>query len=201
MAVVTFRELTEDDFELLAHWLGREHVQAWWRDPSAPSTVAQNYGPRIRGETRTEVFVVRLEHTDVGMIQRYRIADHADWLQCLAQTGFDASQAAGIDYLLGDLAAIGRGVGTEMIRSFTNKLFAEIGDITTIAVTPQAANTASCRVLEKAGYRQHWVGMLDSDDPADEGEAALYVRSRHDWSVDRFEGPAEVFRAGSRSAR
>ncbi len=62
-----------------------------------------------------------------------------------------------------------------MIRGFTDKLFDELDDITSIAVTPQRANVASCRVLEKAGYERRWVGMLDSDDPSDDGETSLYT--------------------------
>jgi len=176
--VTAFRPLTEDDFDLLAGWLERDHIQLWWRDPSAPSTVAEKYGPRVKGEAKTEVFVVRYRNTDVGIIQRYRIADHPEWLADLAGTGFDGSRAAGIDYLLGDPAVIGRGVGSEMIRTFTDKLFVDFDDISSIAVTPQTANVASCRVLEKAGYERWWVGSLDSDDPSDEGEAALYVKAR-----------------------
>lgn len=176
--MVTFRALREDDYGLLAEWLGRDHVQAWWRDPEAPSKVPEKYGPRVRGEVPTEVFVVVSDGSDVGIIQRYRIADHPMWFETLARSGLDPSQAAGIDYLIGDEQAIGRGVGTAMIRDFTDKLFAELDDIMLIAVTPQVGNAASCRVLEKAAYERRWVGVLNSDDPADAGQAALYVKWR-----------------------
>lgn len=177
-STVTFRELTEADFGLLADWLGRAHVQEWWRDSSAPAAVAKKYGRRIRGEEPTEVFVVGVDGADVGMIQRYRIRDHPEWLETLAGAGVDASEAAGIDYLLGDPAVVGRGVGSEMIRSFTGKLFADYKDVISVVVTPQAANAASCRVLEKAGYEQRWIGVLESDDPADDGTAVLYRKIR-----------------------
>ncbi len=176
--MVTFRPLHQDDFGLLSTWLERSHVQAWWRDPSAPEAVARKYGPRVRGESPTEVFIVGVDDRDVGMIQRYRIADHPEWLVVLAQTGFDAASAAGIDYFIGEPESVGRGVGTAMIRAFTDQLFADLPDVECVAVTPQSANIASCRVLEKAGYDRLWTGQLDSDDPADEGEAALYVRRR-----------------------
>lgn len=83
-----------------------------------------------------------------------------------------------MDYLLGETKAVGRGLGTEMIRRFTTKLFADLGDVATVAVTPQAACMASCRALEKADYGLRWTGRLATGDPADEGEAALYVRAR-----------------------
>ena len=170
---------------MLARWLGNDHVQAWWRDPRASSTVQEKYGPRVRGEVPIEVFVASAEGVDVGIMQRYRIADHPETLASLDGTGFDASDAAGMDYLLGDGATVGRGVGTEMIRGFTDKLFAEFDDVANVAVTPQAANAASCRVLEKAGYERVWLGTLESDRPSDRGETALYVCSRRAWSSRR----------------
>ncbi len=86
-SAISFRQLTEDDFDLLAVWLGHEHVQEWWRDPSAPTTVREKYGPRVRGEVPTEVFVVHFESVDVGMIQRYRIVDHPEWLEAWHERG------------------------------------------------------------------------------------------------------------------
>lgn len=163
---------------MLSSWLGRDHVQQWWNDPSTRDAVAAKYLPRIRGDEPTEVFVVSDGCADIGMIQRYRIADHPEWLTILGAVGFDAAAAAGIDYLIGEPDRIGRGAGTEMIRAFTDELFTDLPDVSRVAVTPQAANIASCRVLEKAGYRLMWSGELDSDDPSDEGESALYVRDR-----------------------
>ena len=176
--VITFRALTEGDFDLLAGWLASEHVQQWWRDSSAPWTVQEKYGPRVRGEVPTEVFVVCSEGADIGIIQRYRIAEHPEWLETLNGTPVDASGAAGIDYLIGDAAVVGFGLGTEMIRAFTAKAFSDLDNITSIVVTPQVANTASCRALEKAGYDKQWIGVLDSTDPADDDAAAVYVYGR-----------------------
>lgn len=176
--MVAFRPLRESDLTVLAEWLGREHIQEWWRDPAAPETVADKYLPRIRGEVPTEVFVIRLEGRDVGIIQRYRISDHPEWLQTLTGTGFDPRTAAGIDYLIGEPDLIGQGIGTATIGAFTRKVFSDYADVETIVVTPQAANIASCRILEKEGYERLWVGALNSDDPSDAGEAALYVKRR-----------------------
>lgn len=88
------------------------------------------------------------------------------------------SFAAGIDYLIGEPDHVGLGIGTQAVRRFTRRPFAEWPDIEDVVVTPQTANLASCRVLEKAGYELTWTGVLDSDDPADAGVASLYVRHR-----------------------
>lgn len=176
--MVTFRAMREDDVELVAGWLSREHIRTWWSDPATPAEVAAKYLPRIRGEDPTEMFIVHHADRDIGLIQRYRIADHPEWLTILSDAGFDASSAAGIDYLVGEPDLVGRGVGTGMIQAFTERLFDDLADVSCVAVTPQSTNVASCRVLEKAGYRLVWTGDLDSDDPSDDGESALYVRDR-----------------------
>ena len=55
-------------------------------------------------------------------------------------------------------------------------------DVETIVVTPNRRNHASCRALEKAGYSLVWIGHLDSDDPADAGDVAIYVNQRAEVS-------------------
>lgn len=80
--------------------------------------------------------------------------------------------------MIGEPELIGMGIGSAAIAAFTRFVLSRYPDVGCIVVTPQAANAASCRVLEKAGYECKWTGMLDSDDPADAGPAALYVMDR-----------------------
>lgn len=170
--------MTEGDLPLVAAWLRAEHVQAWWRDPSAPERVEQKYLPRIRGEEPTEMFVILWHDEPVGMIQRYLLEDHPDWQRTLASTGQTFGSAAGIDYAIGVADLVGRGLGSKAVDAFSRDLFLAYPEVDEIVVTPQAANRPSCRVLEKAGYDLSWTGMLDSTDPGDAGLAALYVLRR-----------------------
>lgn len=41
-----------------------------------------------------------------------------------------------------------------------------------------SAGTQVSGALEKSGYTLAWIGRLDSDDPADDGSSAIYVRHR-----------------------
>lgn len=176
---VAFRALGVADLPQVARWLREDHVQRWWKDPSAPDAVEAKYLPRIHGEEPTEVFVIVWQKRDAGMIQRYRIADYPDWDAAVADA-VPIGAAAGIDYLIGEPDLVGRGVGSEAIRAFSAAVFDGYPEIEQIVVTPQAANRASCRVLEKSGYRLLWTGMLESDDPSDAGLSALYTLDRSD---------------------
>ncbi|MCC5954296.1 MAG: GNAT family N-acetyltransferase [Acidimicrobiia bacterium] len=178
VAPLSFRPLAEEDLPALGHWLDEPHVRAWWRADSDLEHLRRKYLPRIDGTEPTEVFVIVHDARDVGIIQRYRVRSYPEWDGVLAGAGVSLPDAAGIDYLIGVLDHVGRGTGTRVIDGFTSRLFADWPDVDHVVVTPQQANVASCRVLEKAGYELCWTGELDSDDPADFGTAALYVRSR-----------------------
>lgn len=175
---VAFRPLTEADLPVVARWLREEHVQEWWKDPSAPERVQEKYLPRILGNDPTDMYVVTFDGQDIGLIQSYRVRDHPSWAETIAGSGLAFPSAAGIDYLIGERDLVGQGIGSAAIRAFTDFVFAAYPDVESIVVTPQAANQASCRVLGEAGYELVWTGMLDSDDPSDSGPAAMYVRTR-----------------------
>lgn len=171
--------MREDDLSSVAQWLSEEHVQRWWRDPSAPLRVEEKYLPRLHGTEPTEMFVILHAEEPVGLIQRYLMRDHPDWERSLLPSGQVFQEAAGIDYAIGRTDLIGRGIGSAVIAAFSGRLFEAFPEVTDIVVTPQAENVASCRVLEKAGYERRWTGRLDSDDPSDAGPAAMYVLPRH----------------------
>ena len=171
--------MTDGDIETIQAWLRQPHVQDWWKDPTAASRVAEEHRARQTGEDHTEMHVIVWRGSDIGMIQRYRLDDEPDFASAIAASGHTAADAAGIDYAIGAPDQIGHGIGTAVVAAFSADLFAAWPDIQEVVVTPQAANRASCRVLEKAGYQWRWTGMIHSDDPSDAGPAALYVLARH----------------------
>jgi aminoglycoside 6'-N-acetyltransferase len=173
-----FRLMRENDLPLVATWLAEQHVQRWWRDSSAPLKVEEKYLPRIAGVEPTEMFVILHDDEPIGFIQRYLMRHHPDWARSLAPSGLVFDEAAGIDYAIGRPEMVGRGIGSAVVAAFSQALLEAFQDVTDIVVTPQAANAASCRVLEKAGYERRWTGLLDSDDPGDAGLAAMYVLTR-----------------------
>jgi aminoglycoside 6'-N-acetyltransferase len=171
---VTIRPLSRDDFPLLQRWLAMPHVQAWWgTEPAAPADVERKYGPRADGTDPTRVFVIELAGQPIGIIQCYRHEDYADWDRAV---GIPA--AAGIDYLIGEPAQCGRGFGPAAISCLVPHVFGLYPEIAVIVAVPQAANYASRRALEKAGFGLVSERKLDSDDPSDAGPSALYALTR-----------------------
>jgi aminoglycoside 6'-N-acetyltransferase len=174
---VTVRPLTRDDFVLLHRWLNAAHVRTWWRGESTtPDDIERKYGPRVDGLEPTRVFIIQAAGRDVGIIQCYRHADHPDWNRAV---GIPA--AAGIDYLVGEVDQLGRGVGSTAIASFRRHVFALYPEVDTLVAVPQADNGASRRALEKAGFALDSERRLDSDDPSDSGPSAIYTLTRATW--------------------
>ena len=171
---VTIRPLSRDDFPLLRRWLAMPHVQAWWgSEPAEPADVDRKYGPRADGADPTRVFVIELPDQPIGIIQCYRHEDYADWDRAV---GIPA--AAGIDYLIGEPAHCGRGLGTAAITGLVPRVFGLYPEIAAIVAVPQAANQASRRALEKAGFSLVGERKLDSDDPSDADPSAVYALTR-----------------------
>ena len=171
--------MRRQDFPLLSAWLAQPHVQSWWREEHDIAAIEARYGPSVDGVDPTECFVVDRNGEPVGFIQRYLFADNPEWQRALSVTG-TPSNAAGIDYLIGDPADRGRGLGPAIIRAFVaDVVFGRHREWTQAAATPLVANIASWRALEKAGFR--FVGVV----PEKDGPGRLMVADR---GSDEFRG-------------
>jgi aminoglycoside 6'-N-acetyltransferase len=150
---------------------------AWWRgEPQDLASVEAKYGPCIDGDDPTELFVITESGRPIGMIQRYLMADEDEWSNAFVDV-LDVSNSAGIDYLIGEPDAVGRGIGTAAIAMFVASIF-QWRQVDSIVVTVQQSNPASWRVLEHVGFARLWSGVLDSPDPSDDGPEYVYVIAR-----------------------
>jgi aminoglycoside 6'-N-acetyltransferase len=158
---VTFRRLADDDLPMLHRWLNDPGVVQWWEgDDVSWDAVVADYGSTSPGAE--EHWIAQIDGRDVGWIQCYPIADSPDERAAWLPLGVDET-AAGIDYLIGEPMERGRGVGSSMIRAFVDQVvFGTHPNWTQAAASPYAANVASCRALEKAGFR--FAGIVDDAD-------------------------------------
>jgi len=175
---LTFRALTRDDFPMLSAWLAAPHVHQWWDEDPDPAAVEAKFGPEVDGVEPTELFVVNLDGEPIGMVQRYRVADYPEWVVSLEPTGVPATEAAGIDYLIGAADLIGRGVGPAMLAQFAGLTLARYPAVSFLVVDIDPENRRSWRALEKAGFTRIWEGDLEAEDPSDAGPAYVYVLPR-----------------------
>ena len=150
---ISFRPLRSDDLPLLAGWLARPHVLRWWREESDIAAVEAAYGPLIAGTDTTEAFIALRDGQSIGYIQRYRLDDNPVWQRSIF-SAVGETNAAGIDYLIGDESLTGQGLGRRLISEFVDDSWQRYPDIGAIAVAVQQDNRASWRALEGAGFHQ-----------------------------------------------
>jgi aminoglycoside 6'-N-acetyltransferase len=144
---IAFRPLTRADLPQLSDWLRTPHVQRWW----SPMTVADleaEYGPSFDGIDRTRPFFAQLDGRDIGFARYYHLEDHPE-----RQAVVDVPGAIGIDYLIGDPALIGHGIGTRLVGEFIDAVVRiEHPTVTRVIADPEVANRASWRTLERNGF-------------------------------------------------
>lgn len=168
---VSFRRLVDDDLPMMHRWLNEPGVVRWWEgDDVTWEGVDADYGSG--NVDPTEHWIASVDGDDVGWIQCYSSTDEPEEAEPWWTLGVDRT-AAGIDYLVGEPAKRRQGVGSAMIRAFVLDVVFDLHpEWTQACAAPYAANTASWRALEKAGFR--FAGIVEDKD----GPCRLMVADR-----------------------
>ena len=161
---VSFRPLTRDDFALLARWLAEPHVSEWWNH--SPAALEADFGVTIDGDEPAEDFVAQLAGEPIGLVQYCHFVDYPEYVEEMAPVYPVGEGAASIDYLVGDLDLVGRGVGSRMIAAFVEFVWTHDPWATHIVVPVNSANERSWRALMRAGFALVAQGELEPDNPA-----------------------------------
>ena len=147
-ASISFRPLTRPDLPLLQKWLAEPHVDQWWHQASTIEEVAEKYTPRIDGTEPTHVSIIGYEEQSIGWIQWYRWSDYREHAKQLEAE----SSAAGIDLAIGEIDALGKGLGAAVISEFLKRVVFAHPEITACVTDPEEHNTRSLRAFENAGF-------------------------------------------------
>lgn len=175
---ISFTRMTDEDLPLLHDWMNEPGVVRWWEgEDVSMAAIERDYSAGV--DPLTEHWIAEQQDAPIG------------WIQCWPATSYEeesapwfdagvAKTAAGIDYLIADPGRRGTGLGTAMIRAFTfDVVFGRHCEWTQVAASPFAANIASVRALEKAGFRL--VASLTypvAADAPDDGPCSLMVIDR-----------------------
>jgi aminoglycoside 6'-N-acetyltransferase len=143
--VITFQPLTADDLPLVRQWLGREHVRRWWRDGGQSLQHAED---ALAGRDRTRYFVIVVDGRPVGMIETYLLSDEPEWAALIGE----GPDGAGLDLLIGEEDAVGRGLGPQVLAQFAREIVLANPQTTAVVATVEEANRRSWRAFEKAGF-------------------------------------------------
>ena len=163
--MLTLRSMTAQDLELVARWLVTPHVTKWYVTGGVDAEI-DDIRPSVAGEQPPHMLIVEEERRPIGWCQWYLLSGYPDY-----EADVDGQPGdVGIDYAIGDPACIGRGLGTDLI-GLLRGLIREIHPGAGIVADPDAANTASRRILEKNGF-----GIVDERIvPSDQTDAPMAI--------------------------
>ncbi len=170
----TLRQLARGDLPLLAAWLRQAHVARWWDHATTPEAVEADFGPGIDGTEPVEQLVACLPGRPFGFVQRYGLGAYPEYRAELAQWIAVPADAFAIDYFVGEPGLLRRGLGTAMVRAAVAALWQEAPRASSVVVAVNAANLASWRTLERAGFRLAGRARLAPDNPIDGRDHVVY---------------------------
>jgi aminoglycoside 6'-N-acetyltransferase len=137
----------EADLANVTAWLREPHVARWGSPGRTPETQVEQYRRRIAGQEPVTMLTVVEAGQPIGWCQWYRWADYPNEATAMHAEAGDI----GIDYVIGERTATGRGVGTALVHLLIEEIRRVHGPAG-ILVAPEATNAASRRVLEKNGF-------------------------------------------------
>jgi aminoglycoside 6'-N-acetyltransferase Ib len=138
-----------DDLRLMHDWLQRPHVRRWWREGDTYQAVFDSYSPAIAGSDPTDLYLVLLEGREIGFIETYLVVNYPEYASLIGR----GEGTAGVDLFIADSALTGKGIGSETLRRFVSQFVFANPSTRRCVAGAEAANVASIRAFEKAGFR------------------------------------------------
>ena len=145
-----FRPMSAEDLPLMRSWLAQPHVAQWWGDPDTELGYIRDM---IEGRDTTRPFIFSVDGEPMGYIQYWFVGDHqnASWIADHPWLAELPSDAVGVDLSIGEPGRLSQGIGSAVLRAFTERLLAQ--GYRTIIIDPDPDNGRAVRAYERAGYR------------------------------------------------
>ena len=174
---VTLRLMTEHDLPMLHDWLNRPHIVEWWGGEEERPTldeVREHYLPRVMAQDSVTPYIAMLGEEPIGYAQSYVALGSGDgWWETETDPG-----VRGIDQSLANPTHLNKGLGTKLVRTLIEQLFANPA-VTAIQTDPAPNNHRAIRCYEKAGFVQQ--GVITTPD----GPALYMLQTRHTFESER----------------
>lgn len=144
---IHFRPLTSHDLPLIHSWLNQAHVKQWWDNSGEYAEIEAEFLPLTQANASTRGFLALLQDQPFGFIQVYTVKGSGDgWWENETDAG-----ARGIDQFIGEASLLNQGLGTLMVKAFTELLFQDPA-VSKIQTDPSPTNARAIRCYTKAGF-------------------------------------------------
>lgn len=147
--MLELRPLDDQDVSLVETWLHKEHVKKWYKIPHMGVTI-DDWMSEINqrnGEFKWLTYLIAMwEGRPIGLCQYYKCEDSDEDFGALTVAG-----SYGIDYLIGEEAFLGKGLGKGMITLLVKKIFS-FADAQRVTADIDSENQASAKALLSCGF-------------------------------------------------
>lgn len=147
---ISFRKMTAADVPLYLKWAEYEHVKSvWFIDGYEPPELIHE---KIEGNGYDLPYIILCDQKPIGYLMASDLdAYHRHCPEAECVHGEVSKGTFSIDLFIGEAAFLNRGLGTEAVSLFAEKLFQEYG-AHTILIDPSTENKRAIRCYEKAGF-------------------------------------------------
>jgi aminoglycoside 6'-N-acetyltransferase len=156
---ISFTPLEKSHFPLLLNWLESPHVKAWWDQDIIYNMdlVKQKFGHYVQGykledgeRKAMDGRIILLDNQPIGYIQCYNAYDYPRE-GGVSLEGLPTNLAA-IDFYIGDISYIGKGLGLLLLKQFLNEIVFK--KFAACFVDPDTANKSAICSYEKSGFKK-----------------------------------------------
>jgi aminoglycoside 6'-N-acetyltransferase len=158
---IAFRPVSPDDLAMLGAWMRRPHWRDWWGDPDVELGYVRDM---IEGRDPTcDPFLFDLDGEPAGYIQVWSVGAHQtpEWAEASPWLMELPATAVGVDLSIADADKLSRGIGSRVVRRFTEQIALPRG--APVVIDPDPANARAVAAYRKAGFRP--VPHLDGRTP------------------------------------
>lgn len=170
MDAIVFRAVEDSDIGLIEKWLYKERIISWFTEP-------QDWLLEIRQRRSAFLwlnhFMVIVGDVPIGFCQYYDCFDAKEEWYAVERRG----EMYSIDYLIGEDAYLGKGIGKTIIKKLVDIIFTEKGG-KTIVVQPDSDNERSNGALEANGF------IFDD-------KTKYYLKRRETHCIAKIDGNSE----------
>ncbi len=147
---ITFRQATVKDCHLMRDWIKQnEFTRHWYYYDKVPhlTTLEKKMEKRLK-ESKTHAMIILVDDKEIGYIQSYPVDSCGTWGKKVRV----ADNMISLDYFIGDLNYIHKGLGTKILLEFIEQIVKK-ENYKVVLITPDPENRANCRCVEKCGFK------------------------------------------------
>lgn len=146
--MISFKPVTEHDYELLFKWLNTGNVLKWYScgNPVSKEEIAKKYSPTT--DLKTKKFIIYYNSKPIGFIKTYLIRDYPDYFKYLELN----DNPSAFDIFIADEFQ-GQGIAVQSIKKFIKENIFAKQDVERIVIGPAESNINAIKAYGRVGFK------------------------------------------------